>query len=64
MTARLRVQDPHSIDLEYPQTHFQRHPPEWRAQYERAIADGSVRSMPSVRQQFAEMREEVLRNVT
>lgn len=37
---------------------------EWRARYERAIADGSVRRMPTVDQQFDSIREEILRNAT
>lgn len=37
---------------------------EWRARYERAIADGSVRRMPSVDEQFESIREDILRNAT
>lgn len=37
---------------------------QWRSLYEEAIADGSVRRMPTVEEQFESLREDILRNAT
>ena len=37
---------------------------QWKSHYEEAIADGSVRHMPTVDEQFESIRKDILRNAT